>query len=151
DLRVVFEMGGGRQGEGDRERLTDQRAENRAARGADVRGGLEPLTNANEDQIFSNGKLNGKGRKRFSPVEGLRTEAEVSDARGSLSEKPNGLSLRLLPVLASERKPGAIGGASEGEAMSFKVRAGQREFERGVEKHRVCGLLARRQYGKTTI
>lgn len=34
---------------------------------------------------------------------------------------------------------------------SFKVRAGQREFERGVERHRVSGLLARRQYGKTTI
>ncbi len=33
----------------------------------------------------------------------------------------------------------------------FKVRAGQREFERGVELHRICGLLARRQYGKTTI
>jgi hypothetical protein len=33
----------------------------------------------------------------------------------------------------------------------MKVRAGQREFERGVELHRVCGLLARRQYGKTTI
>ena len=33
----------------------------------------------------------------------------------------------------------------------FAVRAGQREFERGVRKYRVCGLLARRQYGKTTI
>lgn len=34
---------------------------------------------------------------------------------------------------------------------TFKVRAGQREFERGVERHRVAGLLARRQFGKTTI
>lgn len=33
----------------------------------------------------------------------------------------------------------------------FKVRAGQREFERGVMQHRISGLLARRQYGKTTI
>ena len=33
----------------------------------------------------------------------------------------------------------------------FKVRAGQREFERGVQLHRISGLLARRQYGKTTI
>jgi hypothetical protein len=33
----------------------------------------------------------------------------------------------------------------------FKARAGQREFRRGVEVHRICGLLARRQYGKTTI
>lgn len=33
----------------------------------------------------------------------------------------------------------------------FRVRAGQREFERGVERHRIAGLLARRQYGKTTI
>ena len=31
------------------------------------------------------------------------------------------------------------------------MRSGQREFERGVELHRVAGLLARRQYGKTTI
>src|ERR1051325_5869573 len=34
---------------------------------------------------------------------------------------------------------------------SFAVRAGQREFERGVDQHRIAGLLARRQYGKTTI
>lgn len=34
---------------------------------------------------------------------------------------------------------------------AFKVRAGQREFERGVDAHRVSGLVARRQYGKTTI
>ena len=33
----------------------------------------------------------------------------------------------------------------------FRVRAGQREFERGVDLHRISGLLARRQYGKTTI
>lgn len=36
-------------------------------------------------------------------------------------------------------------------APAFGVRAGQREFERGVKLHRVCGMLARRQYGKTTI
>jgi hypothetical protein len=34
---------------------------------------------------------------------------------------------------------------------AFKVRAGQREFERGVTQRRIAGLLARRQYGKTTI
>ena len=34
---------------------------------------------------------------------------------------------------------------------SFQVRRGQREFERVVRAHRVSGLLARRQYGKTTI
>ena len=33
----------------------------------------------------------------------------------------------------------------------FKPLAGQREFERGVERHRICGFLTRRQYGKTTI
>ncbi len=33
----------------------------------------------------------------------------------------------------------------------FKIRAGQAEFERGVDEHRISGLLARRQYGKTTI
>lgn len=36
-------------------------------------------------------------------------------------------------------------------AKGFITRKGQREFERGVEQHRVAGLLARRQYGKTTI
>lgn len=36
-------------------------------------------------------------------------------------------------------------------SQTFKVRAGQKEFERGVRLHRVAGLLARRQYGKTTI
>jgi hypothetical protein len=35
--------------------------------------------------------------------------------------------------------------------FKFKVRAGQREFERGAELHRISGLLARRQWGKTTI
>lgn len=36
-------------------------------------------------------------------------------------------------------------------APGFKVRAGQRRFERFCREHRVSGLLARRQYGKTTI
>ncbi|MCW5556617.1 MAG: hypothetical protein KIT22_02045 [Verrucomicrobiae bacterium] len=36
-------------------------------------------------------------------------------------------------------------------SAGFKVRAGQREFERGVRNHRLAGLVARRQYGKTTI
>lgn len=36
-------------------------------------------------------------------------------------------------------------------STTFQVRAGQREFERGVQRHRIAGLLARRQYGKTSI
>lgn len=32
----------------------------------------------------------------------------------------------------------------------FQVRAGQREFERGIEQHRISAFLTRRQYGKTT-
>ena len=35
--------------------------------------------------------------------------------------------------------------------VAFKVRAGQRQFERDVLQHRIMALLARRQYGKTTI
>ena len=35
--------------------------------------------------------------------------------------------------------------------MSFRGRQGQRNFMHGVRRHRVAGLLARRQYGKTTI
>lgn len=35
--------------------------------------------------------------------------------------------------------------------LLLRVRAGQAEFEAGVLRHRVSGLVARRQYGKTTI
>lgn len=35
--------------------------------------------------------------------------------------------------------------------MSMKLRSGQREFRRGVDRYRLCALLARRQYGKTTL
>lgn len=35
-------------------------------------------------------------------------------------------------------------------SAAFKVRAGQRELERGIELHRIVGFLTRRQYGKTT-
>lgn len=41
--------------------------------------------------------------------------------------------------------------SSMASKMSYRVRAGQKEFERGVERYRVSGLLARRQYGKTTL
>lgn len=34
---------------------------------------------------------------------------------------------------------------------AFRLRAGQAEFERGVERHRVCAFITRRQYGKTTL
>jgi hypothetical protein len=33
---------------------------------------------------------------------------------------------------------------------AFQIRSGQREFERGIDKHRITGFLTRRQYGKTT-
>ncbi len=36
-------------------------------------------------------------------------------------------------------------------SSTLKPRAGQIEFERGVDRHRLCALVARRQYGKTTI
>lgn len=32
----------------------------------------------------------------------------------------------------------------------IKIRSGQKEFQRGIEEHRICGFLTRRQYGKTT-
>lgn len=32
----------------------------------------------------------------------------------------------------------------------FAIRAGQRNFERGIDQHRITGFLTRRQYGKTT-
>lgn len=36
------------------------------------------------------------------------------------------------------------------QTAAIKARAGQREFERGVDLHRISGFLTRRQYGKTT-
>jgi len=33
---------------------------------------------------------------------------------------------------------------------AFRLRAGQREIERGIDAHRISGFLTRRQYGKTT-
>lgn len=42
-------------------------------------------------------------------------------------------------------------GSRKSEVAAFRVRSGQQEFERGVRRHRISGLLARRQYGKTTI
>lgn len=35
-------------------------------------------------------------------------------------------------------------------AGGLKIRAGQREFERGMDSHRIVAFLTRRQYGKTT-
>src|SRR5690349_11118837 len=32
----------------------------------------------------------------------------------------------------------------------MKPRAGQKEFERGIDHHRITGFLTRRQYGKTS-
>jgi hypothetical protein len=34
--------------------------------------------------------------------------------------------------------------------LTFSVRAGQQEFERGIDRHRIAGFVCRRQYGKTT-
>lgn len=35
-------------------------------------------------------------------------------------------------------------------AAAYKIRSGQREFERGIDLHRICAEITRRQYGKTT-
>jgi hypothetical protein len=35
-------------------------------------------------------------------------------------------------------------------SAGIKIRSGQREFERGVDEHRISAFLTRRQYGKTT-
>lgn len=41
--------------------------------------------------------------------------------------------------------------SDQARAAGFAIRAAQREFESGVQRHRIAGLLARRQYGKTTL
>ncbi|HXG49101.1 MAG TPA: hypothetical protein VNO52_15865 [Methylomirabilota bacterium] len=41
-------------------------------------------------------------------------------------------------------------GATAGQQHLLRLRAGQREFLRGVEKHRLAAFVARRQFGKTT-
>lgn len=35
-------------------------------------------------------------------------------------------------------------------AAAYKVRSGQREFEKGIDLHRISAAITRRQYGKTT-
>ncbi len=56
----------------------------------------------------------------------------------------------------SEARSGNLEGSSQlptfrkGKPTPFRVRSGQKEFERGVDLHRVTGFLCRRQYGKTT-
>ncbi len=34
--------------------------------------------------------------------------------------------------------------------MAYKIRAGQKEFEKGIDLHRITAQITRRQYGKTT-
>lgn len=55
------------------------------------------------------------------------------------------------PVRGAARKDADSAPSSIIHPRPLRVRAGQLEFERGVDLHRVCGLIARRQYGKTTI
>lgn len=68
-----------------------------------------------------------------SEVGGQRSEGKAAEGTGQDSGARSGLS------------------TINSRLSTFRVRQGQREFERGVEEHRIAGLLARRQYGKTTI
>lgn len=51
---------------------------------------------------------------------------------------------------AKENKEANSSLSSLPSVPTFRVRAGQLEFERGIELHRITGFLTRRQYGKTT-
>jgi hypothetical protein len=74
----------------------------------------------------------------------ISAQAQVVD--GGVTGKGQG---RDIPEVASAP---AARGPDNGAAgtPSFAVRSGQREFERGVDVHRISGFLCRRQYGKTT-
>lgn len=69
------------------------------------------------------------------------------------STRPRRTDARKSACDQGESSGGASGNLSASAigTTAFRIRAGQREFLRGVEQHRVTGLLARRQYGKTTI
>lgn len=75
-----------------------------------------------------------------SPRQATSTEAKAP---------PAGHADDVISLKESQSRGGCVRAA--GAISEFRVRSGQREFERGVERHRVCGLLARRQWGKTTI
>lgn len=72
--------------------------------------------------------------------------SQPSEGVGSVPDKS--LVTSRPGVMTRSRSPA---GNLSTQSRSFQVRAGQREFERGVEEHRVAGLLARRQWGKTTL
>lgn len=74
---------------------------------------------------------------------------------GDLRDRKNGVSREcssggddLDPRLHGDATP--PNPTTEGGTI-FKFRSGQREFFRGVDRRRMCALVARRQYGKTTI
>ncbi len=98
------------------------------------------------------GNLKRKARvEDRNPKSEIRKKAEIRRPKNftqvSGSIKKQG---KAAVVVGTGGNAGATAAAAT-KAGGFRVRAGQREFERGVERHRLSGLLARRQYGKTTI
>ena len=71
-----------------------------------------------------------------------------------MSAKGSGNTTRKSTATASRKSKSKGTGKSRSANKpkpAFSVRLGQREFERGAERYRLTGFVARRQYGKTTI
>jgi hypothetical protein len=104
------------------------------------------------------------------PVQGngdyvKRNEQDATTAAAGESSQPFSSpsgprgGLRQTGTVPTDSQKGAKSAKGENQSLVtssatvwvFKRRAGQNEFIRGVEEHRLAGLLARRQYGKTTV
>jgi hypothetical protein len=103
------------------------------------------------DPLASGGSGKRGNRRRGSAPISEATAGAPSTSRECVSagcDEPYVPAVATDPLLTS----GSAGRDNRGNGGNlFKVRAGQREFEGGVMQHRIAGLLARRQYGKTTM
>lgn len=86
-----------------------------------------------------------KVRRKATTPRGGGSGGAARRLSGSVTAQSVAVSAESVVVPSSPQVPAPLVGSK------FKVRSGQREFENGVRRHRLAGLLARRQYGKTTI
>jgi hypothetical protein len=89
--------------------------------------------------------------KRNLKQDGAGESKRADESRATDSATPPAQNLPNKSDRTERTDLSVVGPAFAQTGFVFKRRAGQREFIRGVEEHRLAGLLARRQYGKTTI
>lgn len=111
-------------------------------------GGVSPArTDAGQQTACDSGAIQGGGSVHSisgdvaSPALGgmVGSESRRASPKTAGVPAPSGIVQQVNEIKAAAPMPG------------FRVRAGQAEFEAGVRRYRVCALVGRRQYGKTTI